>query len=1727
MKFNLALTAVSAIALATAAGVSGARADNILFDLSLAPTLTAPGASSVIDTSVQNNTTTSLSATNAVASISIPLIGPQDVEGGTVTVLEDFNTIFALAVGNAAISPVVVGAVDTDPGTFVDLYTATGTGTTSAATAATLQSNVNLGAVGISATTSSAEIRSEFDDLGTGSSVILDNNAIVSDGRGNQASTMVAGDINPGLSSAEAGQSTLTNPGAPDEVVAGATILAASAQLNANLAVASATVGDSRIGTLATVDGTPAALAGVNLDLTNSLIRADFTGNDAATSVNVGNDGKLDLVGTAGVTSVQLSGGDVPFSASVTNSVVEAGESATSTAIADLAGSSLTFTGNDIIAQSTANTSANSLNLADGVNQAASLSTQANTYTGGSPDIAEVGADLFVQNGQYSLVDAAASDQGDMFVLTEDLDGATVTASSNSIGAAATANATVNDLQVEGATTFGSIAAVQSIQYAENLQTADTGAAGDGANLQVSIASLAGAAGDIVGTEVLVEDNRLFSKAMGNVGDSAIVIDGTTVGDGTTGSDLADYRSSPFIGASAEVSLLNGQVLDGGGAQSTTISNIRVNSAMLSPAGSEIDTAHISTSNNEISALTVGNLSTGASVDITGNSVTLGAIAANSQTVEDGASLTAQTDSPSTNQSQLEVWGFPQQIADSSINTDGNVFSARVFGNLSDGTGTSLDVAGTTIVSGSALGYAATQRGSGVAEAESVSDFIVLNDQAVEDLEGAIVTATNGIVADGAQGDLVFVRIGLNPAFALTDSKFTANGNAGVVSATLNQATSSLSVDAATTLDAMSSLINMQSVADDDGDGNSAALIANQYDADITLSVGRTGDGSPESITGARFEIDGNELLASGRINLATNTLSVEAQTQAPGEYQSVGNQTAAIDGSGMFTAAAHSLVNDQWFVDLGDAGSGAGLDVVNDNSDFSMVVGTAGAFTNNVAEIDGNAMTIQALGNDASNRLALDIGTLSAPVTGSAPFAMLVSNQGSEVTDTNNGFSALGDTTRAILDLSGVAGAISDGSVTIDGNEMRAVARVNNVSNVLTATGTSLPNINPADTQFPTAEVYDSGSGDIVTFTDSVFGLASNQVNSHDVTAALTGSGGGTPVGMRIIADGAPTITGTDLSASGNSLIAEARGSDSSNLLVSDYVTNYGQAFLANVQSATDEDPSITADVFDIEILVDVDGDTIGISPALDGVSISLEGNGIGALASSNRTANTLSVTGTNILSSFDVAPSASISAGGAPMIGVTGDIALINMQGSPDFTSPNEDEDVYATVDTVNILADVATFNTGSLTVDNNAVLSQAMVHSASNLLSIAGAANIGAVDETPSAALVSVQTISDDGEVEALTTNVTIGAADAINSAASEGLDAIGSSGSVAASVSGNSVASTATGGTATNRLTATAGAAILGGVTAPAPSVGFPGSDDINLDADYSLLNMQTAFSDEEDIASEVSLTGIGIVVDSDAVTDALTVDNNMVIAQTRGFYASNALGLDAGSSSDATAQVASIQVLDGFAALSADADEIAIGLAVAGSGLDSSANVAGNQVQASVSGNTALNSLATIAGAALQEEAGAGVSIDPGASTEIGITGAEYAVLNRQSVSGFDEGLLATASDVTVGIDGFVGGVTDSVLNVSGNEVGASSIGNDAVNSLVLNTGTFEHPSAAVANLQTISGTTISATVTNTLVGIGSGVNISGVSNNSTLKVQGNTVGATAIGNRATNSIGSN
>ncbi|MBI1181625.1 MAG: hypothetical protein GC201_13825 [Alphaproteobacteria bacterium] len=1691
------LAGVSGVALAASLAAGSAKADNLIVDLSAAPptlTIAAP-SSAVALPSAQIVLGGGDAASTTNTAIGFPGSDPtayHDLAGGTDTIIVDgLNSIYASAGSSDVVNQ-------------IDFYTATGSGTSSAATLGSLQSSAS---AAVTADVDNSNVLAQVIDLGAGSTVRVNDNSITADGTVNGASNLVYGNINNAESSAEIGQSSID--AAAGTVIAGATALAGNVQAVTGTADTHALVSDSRIGLLAQTSTEP-NISGAPLDVIGNTISATFTGNGATTGVALTGDESITLDGTAGAVNAQLAQGGYTFSSEVRNVAIEAANTqdfGTDQFNADLSSSTLTLRDNTIMAGAMANDSTNSVALADNINLTGASSGRLNNFSAAT-DTANVKGDLFVANAQYT--DVAVSgfvNDGEINMLTGDAAGSTVITDANLIGADVTGSNAVNTLKVGSTADFTGVVAINTVQYDEGSQSAKNDSL-----IDLDVGSTTGTAQSVTDSALSVDGNIVYGEAMGNSHSSTLDITGTTVTGGgvQVSNPILSTRTTTFGQASADFSLLNAQVLDGGTATADVNTWVNVDAGDL-----VFTTSSLSASDNYIYGLAIGNLATQTGIFLDATTLDGTVALASGQTVEDSTLLTSSIAPTSTAFIEVDVASgdvgpAAATVRDAAIAVDGNGFDSGIVGNLADVTSNFIVVHGVTVTgdSGVQQATASVSRLAPVTDTAVDHTIAMLNDQSVEDLNGAIATAFAG-------GDLINVTVGnANLATSVTDSTVTASGNSATTSAVLNSGSSGIFVGA-TSLDSASGLVNVQTVADQDGIDGSAAVKVDQNDLDIHIDV-VAGDVAIENLTA---QANGNSTLAAARLNRADNTVAVSSQTQTLSDTVDSslpsGTLSALATGTGTYGHGESLLINDQSFAALGSDG----VSVTVFDNEITVGIGLEGAdLLNSVVETNGNLVSALSAGNDALNVLSVDVGSfdlsgadangggLAAETNG--PIATLVSNQTGTDTAASGGFSTTVTSTSIHVEADNSKTNTIDGSnLSADLNTVRAFSRSNNVSNTLTATGTTVTNNADGD---PAAIL--SGVGDISLDQDT-FAIASRQVSQVDITSAVADTSIGVDAGLLTGDPLTGSITGTSISANGNLIAAEAHGNDAGNLAITSFVDNAGQATVANTQVAGDDNEfqggqpltySATVSNAIIGVATDVKG-------SVQDSAFSASFNSVAALSSANRGTSELDAIGTNVtMRNGDNVTSTDPSAGD-----LTSDasLAVLNMQGVADTVGPPVAVDASVFGAGIGVASN-GLFDSGSVAADANQILARAVEHEAHNTLVISASANIDSVgvgDDAPGASLASFQTVTGDSTVNAIVDTAGIAAI----------VDDPRSDLSFAASASGNDVTARAIGGTATNWLQASAGAEInTSQDSSPLAGNNLTAS---TLNAGFNVLNAQQA--NRAEIQANVGLVGIAAGGAEDYLNDSVNVNANLVIASSEAFDATNLLVLDAGSSSVASGAVLNTQSLD-ETLVGAGVDSVVIVTGNLGEGAEfSSLTVDGNAVEALSSGNSAVNALRTSAAATLQESSGAGAVLDFSATNPIAVTGADYAVLNSQVNDTGD--VTAAVSTVGIGIDGLEAptGVNDSALNVDGNQVVASAASNSAVNSLALNTGTFQHPSAGIANLQVSEGVSVSGTVDGVGIGIGGvGTTLSSTSTNSSFTVRGNGIGASVIGNSGVNSL---
>lgn len=1744
----LAGASIIALAVAGASGTALASDQyNALVNWSTEVSTVAAGSSSVSINNNQNNDNLDVSAPVTTILMGAPTSGTHDFNGlDSVTV--DTLKVFSAGTLSTLASP-----------NSISFWAATGSGASSAATIATIQSSENGSSVITSV--SDSDIRASSSDLFAGSAQHVTNNLITADATGHDAANVISGDINPALSSTEGGFTgisggpTLGNPSTGSMVGASATALIASVQeLSIATSPSTSTVDNSRIGSLVLAIDTTTTVEDTAIDVTGNAINASITGNITDNTVNL--DDALDpahtsattLNGSAGIASEQrIVNTGRTMEARVTASEIEAGLAA-ATPISNLTGSAIDFSGNDITASGTGNAASSLVRLGDGISQdgtfpfgAISVTRSSTVLVNGSGSDGNVNVigDLYVASHQYNQLSVVAgvgdtagdTDDGDLNVLVESAAGSTVDASGNGISALALDNSAANAIVVAGAATLDGLVSLGNGQV---LSGGNASASTNG-DLAVSVATLGSVTGDIAGSTVTVRGNSLSSEADGNVAANSIALDGTDVQSADVNPQFNFVQSThtlPESRVASDFGLVSGQYAREADITASSTGSILVDAAAVSgAAGSSLSDAGVDVSGNGIGALSVAN-------HVTDNSFTAGgdgSLASFDGTVG-VISFQVAEGSDATNTDHLSMaatvkgtddagGGALVQIASSALATsgsqihaDGNKISARVFGNVvdtganaihidavavSDGVPSPTDELSTPVatvyrsLTDAVIPNAAPD---GLPDTVVQGGFALVNDQSVEDINADALASNPWRAA--VTGDFVSVTAGSSAAGAtVTGTEVGIDDNVVTGAITGNQAGSALSVTAES-LNATSTLVNTQTFWNEAGGTSSAS-----GGMDVAVSGRFLGAVSAGGTTIADLDahIDGNSVLGSALVNGATNTVTVDAQQQIVLDVVT-GNDVNSIEMGyatvGGFTAgntllrAETGLLNSQEFGDLTE------MTVSVSNVGVALSVDDAGgSLTGSVVTANGNSVTAQALGNDASSGLSLNVGSFDLTDAGSAtatngPLGIVANHQRADAGDAT--ISAELNSVGVTVSIAGVDNSATDTVVSADGNSLRALARVNNADNSLAVSGQVYQEAVAAT---PSVRVLDVASGIEMTTDDLAFGIASYQLNASD--ASSTSSGASVTVNAGTAPDRVAVIDGSALSASGNLMVVETRSNDAVNTATLDFGTNHVSGFVANLQQTGGDGISLSAQSTDGGITIQAD-DT---PQALTDNSFDVSGNAIAAIVSANRATNQATASGTNLYSGTGLTtPSAVIAPAGASDVTVAADLSVVNVQGAESTASATPDV-LSAKVDSTNVLILLDDLRSGSTAIDNNLLLAQATIHGALNEAVLNASADVGAAGEAASAAVVSRQLVASGSSATTTVSNIQM---------QTSALD-VSNAGSESSAMNGNDLVSAAAGGTATNRLTVDAGAAVTGGTPAVTPVFGTASQ---TLNADFSVLNEQEG---ETDVSASTSITWLIAAIGSGSSAfgnnDSLSVDNNAIQASATGFSATNALTVDAGSSSDATGQAGNRQSVTVGASLSSTVTSARVQASMFGGSLNSGIEDSNNTVSATTTGNTALNTIEASAGASLQESSGAGGGIDP--TTGITVTGADYAVLNWQSAAGATLSSTMTNGAVMVGNLG-PQGVNDSTVSVEDNNVAATTVVNSAVNGIALNSGTFQHPSAAVSNLQTASGTSASASITNTFVGINGP--ISNTSSNSSFTLRGNSVGATTVGNSASNAL---
>ncbi len=831
---------------------------------------------------------------------------------------------------------------------------------------------------------------------------------------------------------------------------------------------------------------------------------------------------------------------------------------------------------------------------------------------------------------------------------------------------------------------------------------------------------------------------------------------------------------------------------------------------------------------------------------------------------------------------------------------------------------------------------------------------------------------------------------------------------------------------------------------------------------------GSAGIVSVQSVTGssaARANL-GVELVTG---TVAGSTLDLSTNREMTGAQANWSDNRLAVSSSGLFVPLSSSVASTVPS-GAGDPEVNALFGILSSQSSSSVVRSVAGDADNlgpafhvsadgdvgsSSITADGNALSGAAAANRGGSTLSLEAASIAAQAPG-GPGNGAVANLSSVQRSPLGLVSAIAIDGTAI----DVAGSVSAAQLSASGGTLEVTATGNLVTaNRLTVSAGTVDALRggaPA-----TLSAGTSASGDAIT--EAAFGL--QNVQDYGSTRVI-----GSRIGKAATIAVSGAISGTDLSADGNSALASATGNRATNGAALEATSLAASAGLDNVQRGNG---NVTA--------------RIGTELAPDGALITPDG----PVSTSRLSISSNSFAGSAI--------------GSSAVNSMTVDAASLASDGHAAARSGDLGTDQGA--DAQFALASSQTLATGS--VPATAIASE--VYARSGLgTGVQLTDSTLAIEDNSHAASAVGNTMLNRLSVAAATTERGAGAALAAEQSAQAEVAAttiagLGTSGAFEGSsvrIAGNSVLALGVLNDADNAVSFDAGN--LTGTTPAGATASISAAGSAFASGNAMLTSHQLASGE----ARADSTLAIGNMASVAGLSDSrLTFADNSNAAEASGNRTRNAVS--ASSLAD-TPGIGIASAQDNAAQVSAAATTVAQYVPFSGTGVDagSAILIEGNSSSALARGNAAEN-LATLGGAST---AGAALaSTGAGGTTDEGAIVVANSQVNTGAISAFVTG------PGYLPLNAGTASVAGSSLTASGNSIASSAYGNVASN-LVIQAGAGQLPGAAIANLQVNQGT-----VTSQVSGTGLLTN-TGPASNAMFSTTGNSLLATATGNQASSSI---
>lgn len=1499
-----------------------------------------------------------------------------------------------------------------------------------------------------------------------------------------------------------------------------------------------------------TVDGPQTGTSNV---LTQNPINATAKGNSSSYSIDLSTTGSTPVDGAA-ILGVAGNSGKITSQASGNTVAVDLNGFADGTA---------SNTQNSIAASTTLNQGSSS--IAGVVPGSYASTTPGQTSlsfgAGADPSITHTASGSVVvtseQQGSGAASSAAASGNSVGVNLSADANN-TVSASpvldDNTVSATLKGNSanSIANLQSGGAPTFAGSAVVTNLQA--NMGADVTHAAQATGNSIIATVGGNDAAVNTLQGALSVQGNAVSAAATGNAalgGTSGVAGNSIVLGDGLSfagaGGGAQDNHSSYDHGSlssnvAADLAVFNSQ-----GNVGVSLSGLSSGNTIGAQVQS-LDGGAVELAGNGITSAATGNAASSAIASGANAASFTGAAAVGNQQINYNGGVQASTAASTIGATVAADNGTTHQ---STVDVSGNASGATAYGNSGS---QSLALSATQL----ALGGGVLLQGGGVPDGNVSASGVAT----VTNLQGnysAAVSATNagstvGLSADsgGASPNVMVgntlsvgsntqeaVALGNSAGNSLTLSGGSVGTGAGIssaqivdgnspVEAQLTGSTASLYAGTHVQDSSLALTNNLQRAI---GYGNSASnalgVTANGIDAIGIIGVASTvAPGAPEdNLVHAGYGVLNTQSVQSNVSATATGPTGNPDITAINTLVEGKVSGSSVTTAKNAFVAAAYGNdASSAATLALGTGASAIGGGAIANVTNVQDVAGAAtavtatanggnvvrtsieDAVTGSTVSTSGNQVQALAYGSRASNSLsvtgnALDTASILPPIGGGAivGVAGATTDAAFSVQNVQTGAGTVtatqrGETTGAAQIRSQVGGDVANSTLTADDNSSSASATSNKATNTLGLSGNSLSTTSALqNVQSTSASVHalvgtagspgSSGtpdapfSFDIQVVAGSGFGGTASDgsvtitagtvyVNESDLTptqiATLTGSGWTVGSG----ANAGRLIHSADILGTVDSTVYTA------------LTGGLATAFSATVPGT----PASAA-------VASQGGVTLAVAGSTSGSKLSVSGNSNTASVTGNSASNTSTIAGNDVgQSSLRLTATAGDQTLGLA-IGAEADHALSNVQAVTG--SQALGTSIYGSF-AIDAAAPGASIVGSTLAVSNNAQVGTAVANTAVNHLAVSG------TNLSTTTALASLQ--SGDAVVSAMS-NMGVSAPGAVSNSSVD--------------MSGNSNTALGVINDATNTLTVSATnvtpvGAVVNTLVTPTSVTG-----------DHVLSNQQQAKTSVSSVATtqlyneeQVSTATSGLA------NSAVTVTGNSTMAEASANRADNAVALNGASLQSANAGLSNAQ--SSSAAVTASAttttnfalNSISPTAALNQSGV----TIDGNSTTALARGNAATNTLDISAGSSY------GVSTAGTAGSSLGASGLTQATAGLMNAQANDGAVSANSTGAAYQVAlnapaGLTPGVTNGTVAVTSNQVLAQAFGNSATNAVTvaaLNTGT---PSTAVGNYQVNRGN-----ITATATAVNYGVGITGGASGSSLRVGGNQVNATAVGNSVVSSI---